>query len=130
MFKLTIADPKTKKCYQTEHDTKSLLGMNIGSKFDGSAIGLEGYEFEIRGGSDDSGFPMRKDVHGTAKKRLLLTNGCGFNTKVDGLRKRKIVRGNTISEGITQINCKVLKSGKKNLEEMFGKKEKEKKEED
>ena len=129
MFKLTISDPKAKKCYQTEHDTKSLLGMNIGGKFDGSLIGLEGYELEIRGGSDDSGFPMRKDVHGIAKKKILLTNGCGFKTKVGGLRRRKIVRGNTISEGITQINCKVLKTGKKNLEEMFGKKAEEKKEE-
>ena len=44
-------------------------GMKIGDVIKGGLIGFPNYEFQITGGSDSSGFPMRKDVHGPAKKR-------------------------------------------------------------
>jgi len=37
----------------------------------------------------------------------------------DGVRLRKTVRGKVISEKVVQINMKVLKHGKKKLEEVF-----------
>ena len=45
-----------------------------------------------------------------------------------GQRKRKTVRGNTISNDTVQVNCKVVKKGEKPLEELVPTKPKEKKE--
>jgi len=39
-----------------------------------------------------------------ARKRILIPKGVGLQDTVKGLRKRKLVRGNTISEEIYQIN--------------------------
>ena len=50
-------------------------------------------DLEITGGSDNDGFPMRKDVEGSARKKIILTGAPGFHPKTDGLRKRKSVRG-------------------------------------
>ena len=58
------------------------------------------------GGSDKSGVPMRPDVHGPARKYVLLSKGVGLKDTEKGLRKRKLVRGNTISDEIYQLNCK------------------------
>ena len=49
-----------------------LVEKKIGDTFNGALIGLPGYEFKITGGSDRGGIPMRKDVHGPMKKRILL----------------------------------------------------------
>lgn len=105
-----------------------LVGKKVGDKFSGEVIGLNGYEFEITGGSDTSGFPMRKDIPGILKKRALLTQGPGVHVKNKGNRIRKTVRGNTISNETAQINLKVLKVGSEELDKIFPKKE-EKKEE-
>ncbi len=37
-----------------------------------------------------------------------------------GERRRKSVRGNTISEDTVQINMKVIKSGKDSIEKLLG----------
>ena len=108
MFKIVISEPKTKKAYQIEKDLPSLIGMKIGDSFDGSIVGLSGFKLEITWGSDNEGFPMRKDLDGTARKKVLLSRGPGFNPKVKGIRRRKFVRGNKISEGIVQVNCKII----------------------
>lgn len=90
----------------------AVSGKKISDKMNGDSLGLEGYELEIKGGSDNAGFPMRRDVEGTARKRILAISGIGL-TKIDkGVRQRKMVRGNTINENIAQINVKVLKEGK------------------
>jgi small subunit ribosomal protein S6e len=128
-FKIVVSDPKTKKAYQKEVGQKEsgLIGKKIGEKISGNFLGLEGYEIEITGGSDKEGFPMRKDVEGTARKRVLLSYPPGFHPKSKGQRKRKSVRGNTISPGIVQLNAKVVTYGKKSLEEALGIKKKEEK---
>ena len=120
-FKFVISDGK--KSYQIEKDQKDapVLGKSIGEVIDASFLGMDGYELQITGGSDKDGFPMRKDIEGQLRKRFLITKGIGFHTKVGGLRKRKMLRGNTIGDDIAQINCKVAKAGSKSLEEMFGK---------
>ncbi len=131
MFKLVVSDPKTKKTYQKEVSQKEsgLLNRKIGDKVKGDFLGLTGYELEITGGSDKQGFPMRQDIQGTARKRVLLTGGSGFHPKLKGERRRKSVRGNTISPEIVQVNTKIVKYGTKKLEQIFGKKEEKKPEE-
>ena len=119
-FKLVIGNPKNGKSYQREvkdKDAKAFIGKSIGETIKGDLFGLNGYEFQITGGSDYCGFPMRKDNNGTGRKRILATKGTGIKTKVKGLKVRKIVAGNTIHSKISQINLKILKFGKEKLQE-------------
>ena len=113
-FKLTIADPKTGKCVQktvTDQAAESLIGVKIGDTLKGETLDLTGYEFLITGGSDFFGFPMRKGISG-ARKRILIGRSVGFRGK-PGIRKRRPVCGEIISEQIVQINLKITKKGKK-----------------
>lgn len=130
-FKIVISDPKTRKAYQKEVDqvTSGLMGKRIGEKIPGNNVGLEGYTIEITGGSDNEGFPMRKDVEGSGRKKIVLSHGTGYHAKRSGGRKRKSIRGNTVSKSIVQINVKVSEHGKKSIEELFGVKKEEKAEE-
>jgi len=116
-FKVVIGT-KDGKCHQkevSEEDSKNLIGKKIGDTIKGEVIGLTGYEFDITGGTDYAGFPMRKDIVGTGRKRILAVSGVGLKKKAKGLRKRKTVCGNTIHVKISQINLKVLKEGKEKL---------------
>lgn len=127
-FKLVISDPQTKKAYQKEIEQgpSGLTGKKIGDMFSGDIMGLTGYELQITGGSDRDGFPMRRDVTGTVRKRILLAYGPGFHPRLKGQRKRKSIRGNTISPEIAQINAKITKHGAKPIEELLGVKKAEK----
>jgi len=129
VFKICINEPKTKKSWQVEKDVPSLIGVNIGDKFDGSLIGLSGFTLQLTGGSDKDGFPMRYDLQGIARKKALLTSGPGFRSHVNGLRRRKYIRGNTISADIVQVNCKVIE-GEGDIAMMLGIQPKEKKPEE
>jgi len=106
-FKLVLSDPKTGKSEATEvkdANAQFLIGRKIGEVLDASSIGLTG-KIMITGGSDKAGFPMRRDTLGGGKNYVLLTRGVGFKTKEDGAKKRKLVRGNTITEETYQVNC-------------------------
>ena len=131
VFKFVVSDPQTRKSYQVEVDQSKaigIIGKKIGEEFNGDIIGLSGYTLVVTGGTDKDGFPMHPDVEGPGKRRVLLSGPPGYYPKMKGQRKRKTVRGNTISEDIVQINCKIIKKGEKPIEEILGKKE-EKKEE-
>jgi small subunit ribosomal protein S6e len=131
-FKFVISEPETRKSYQLEVDQAkaiALVGKKIGDEFNGDLIGLNGYSLKITGGSDKDGFPMHPSVKGPGRKRVLLSSTPGFHPKIKGQRKRKTVRGDTISDAIVQINVKVVKKGEKPLEELVPTKPKEKKEE-
>jgi small subunit ribosomal protein S6e len=108
VFKICINEPKAKKSWQIEKDAPSLIGLKIGDKFDGSVLGLSGFTLQLTGGSDKDGFPMRNDLTGISRKKALLSSGPGFRSKVKGLRRRKYIRGNTISADIVQVNCKII----------------------
>ncbi|OGI12093.1 hypothetical protein A3K64_02020 [Candidatus Micrarchaeota archaeon RBG_16_36_9] len=136
-FKIVISEPKSKKAWQIEKDAPSLIGKKIGEKIDGSLIGLSGFTLQITGGSDKEGFPMRYDLDGVARKKALLTKGVGFRGtkkirkvkyKVKGMRKRKYIRGNTVSDSIIQVNLKVVE-GEGDIPVILGIPPKEKKEE-
>ena len=91
-------------------------GMKIGEIIRGGLIGFPNYEFEITGGSDSSGFPMRKDVHGPVKKKILVSKrGIGYKPLRKGQKKRKTVRGNELTYDMTLINLKVVKYGEAEL---------------
>ena len=113
-------DGKTHKKVISGPDFEKFVGKKLGEKVRGEAIGLTGYELEITGGSDVAGFPMRNDVDGQARKKVLLAGGVGFKPKKHGQRKRRTIHGNTISERIAQINCKVVKEGKEPLDKLLG----------
>jgi small subunit ribosomal protein S6e len=128
-FKLTIANPKTGKCVQKElkdPNSGNLIGKKIGEKIDGKTVGLEGYEFELTGGSDFCGFPMRKDVANVIRKRILAVEGVGIKKKAKGIKQRKTVCGNAIHEKIVQVNLKILKEGTEKLFEEKAKESKDK----
>jgi len=91
-------------------------GMKIGEVIKGGLIGFPNYEFEITGGSDSSGFPMRKDVHGPVKKRILVSKrGVGYKPRRKGEKRRRTVRGNEVTADMTLINLRVLKYGEAEL---------------
>jgi len=118
-FKLVVSDPKTGKSYTREVKEKeadALVGLKIGSNFNGEKMGLTGYEFEVTGGSDNCGFPMRRDAEGSSRKKILITGGVGLKSDRKGMKKRVTVAGNTINEITTQVNLKILKHGKEKLE--------------
>ena len=126
-FKLCIGDPASGKTYQMEvkeANAKPFLGLNIGEKVKGEMIDLTGYEFEITGGSDKAGFPMRHGILGVRKKITSL-GGVGFRERArKGMYRRKTVCGHKINTDIVQINLKVTKEGSKKLAAVFGKEEK------
>ena len=114
------------------------LGKKIGDSVDGMFVGegdktLSGYKLEITGGSDLTGRPMRPELEGSAIKSVLTTAGTGYKGKryvkkkgrvyrykYDGLRKRRRFRGSVISQDTRQINLKIVESGNRSLDAIFG----------
>lgn len=135
--KLVLSNPADGTAKSIQLDSRILqlfIGKKIGDEIDGSVLGLKGYKVKITGGTDKDGFPIRPDVSGPRKVRILLSNGVGFHPrdkpaskkkkkrlrrKNKGLRKRKMVRGNVISDAIAQINAVLIpyKSPKIEVEE-------------
>ncbi|MDD1774251.1 MAG: 30S ribosomal protein S6e [Methanobacterium sp.] len=119
-FKLVISEGKDSHQLEVPAtESKPLVGLRIGEEFDASNIGLNGYTLKITGGSDKNGFPMKKDVDGPRRIKSLLAGGTGFKPKRDGQRRRKTVRGNTVSDDIVQISAVVAQKGKKSIEELL-----------
>lgn len=121
-FKAVIADPKSGKTYKHDiggHQANALVGRKVGDEIDGLFVGLPGYKLLITGGSDKDGFPMRPDLPGLRRKRVLLAGGVGFHPKRRGLRKKKAVRGNTISADILQLNLKITQRGPKTIDDAW-----------
>ena len=104
---MTVSDVKGKSVTKElkDSDANPLLGLEIGKETDASIVGLSG-KLKIMGGSDKSGVPMRSDIHGGTRKYVLLSKGVGLQKAETGQRVRKLMRGNTISEEIYQINCR------------------------
>jgi len=114
-FKLVISDPETGKSSVVEVEGSRavpLIGKRIGETIDGAFIGLHGHKLMITGGSDKDGFPMRPDVHGGVRTRIILSGGVGFKPQRRGERRRKTVRGNIITEDIVQVNMKIIERPK------------------
>ncbi len=85
-------------------DATPLLGHKVGEVIDGSTINRPGEKLQITGGSDTSGFPILKGIHGQAKRRVLLPRGKGMKRCKKGEFLKATVRGEQISEETTQVN--------------------------
>lgn len=122
-FKIILSDPATGRSYKidaTGPTAGAFIGKRIGSEIDGNVLGLTGYTIRITGATDKTGIPARRDLPGSARRRLLLSRSVGFHPVMDGERRRKSVRGNEISADIVQINAAVKQHGAKPLAEHFG----------
>ena len=129
-FKIVVNDTKTGKSHNilvSGHHANSLIGKKINDEVDGIFVSLPGYKLQITGGTDKNGFPMRKELPGTTRRRLLLSESLGFKPRDSGIRKKKSVRGNTINQEVVQINMKVVKHSSRPIEDII--KVEEKKEE-
>ena len=112
-----VIGTKSGKTYQKElssEEAESLYGRVLGEELKGESLGFSGVTFTITGGSDKDGFPMRSDLPGPTRKKIILTKGTGFRGKLrgkrfGGLRYKKTIAGNTVSKDTHQLNLKVTK---------------------
>lgn len=114
-YKLNIGDPASKKTLKKDvkdAEAEIFQGKKIGDTVKGDLFGLNGYELTITGGSDSAGFPMRRDVVGGTRKKILIVKGIGIRKNEPGRKTRRTVAGNTITSKTVQINLKVTKAGK------------------
>lgn len=121
-FRAVISDPKRGKSYHREvkgHYAAALIGKKIGDEVDGIFFDLPGYKLVLTGGSDKDGFPMRADLPGPRRKRILVAGGTGFRPKKKGLRRRKTIRGNTVGPDTVQLNLKIVTYGPKSIRDAF-----------
>jgi small subunit ribosomal protein S6e len=110
-FKMIVSDPQTAKAAVAELEgsrAQALIGRSIGEVIDGSQMGFAGQRLKITGGCDRDGIPMRADIHGGAKKYVVLSGGVGLRPKRHGERRRKLVRGRMITDETYQINTVVF----------------------
>ena len=119
-----IIGTKDGKSYSVEakDEARVFLGKKIGDTVDGSMLGLKGYQLKITGGSDSSGFPMRKDVDGQGRAKILASSRTvGYKQKARGVRERRTIVANTITENVSQINAQVVKEGTQKIDKLLSK---------
>ena len=110
-FKVIVSDPQTRKATVAELEgsrAQLMIGRSIGDVVDGAQLGFSGSKLKITGGCDKDGIPMRVDVHGGAKKYIVLSGGVGFKPTRPGERRRKLVRGRMITDETYQINTMIF----------------------
>jgi small subunit ribosomal protein S6e len=111
---IIVSDPNgtSQKVEIEDAQLRPLVGTRIGQVIDGSLAGMQGYKLKFTGGTDKDGVPMRPDVHGSARARIVLSGGVGFKPTEKGMQKRKVVRGNTISAETSFLNFSVVEAPK------------------
>lgn len=115
-FKLIVSDSATGKSSVNEVEgarAQALIGRSLGEVIDGSTLGIAPGRIIISGGCDKNGIPMRADVHGSAKKYIVISSGPGFKPVEHGERRRKLVRGRSISDETYQVNFTLEHEGRK-----------------
>ncbi len=125
-----VVGTKSGKSYQKElssQEAEALYGRVLGEELNGDILGFSGAKLKITGGSDAQGFPMRADLPGTNRKRILIAKSTGFKGKLrgkrfGGLRVKKSIAGNTVNVKTHQLNIKVI-SGDEAVEKVFAPKE-------
>jgi small subunit ribosomal protein S6e len=131
-----VMGSKSGKSFQRDlstNEAEAIYGKALGEEINGELLGYTGVKFKLTGGSDAQGFPMRVDLPGTGRKRILITKSTGFKGKIrnkrfGGLRIKKSVAGNTVNVKTHQLNLKIL-SGEKVIEKAFAPAEEPKSEE-
>jgi small subunit ribosomal protein S6e len=115
-FKVIISDPQTgtsKVVELEEARAVPFIGRRIGETMDGAVVDLPAHKLQIKGGSDKDGVPMKPNVHGGVRRKIVLSKGVGFKGGKKGERRRKAVRGNIITDEIVQINAKIVEQPNK-----------------
>jgi len=115
--KVLVSDPKAGNVTTVELEgskARPLIGREIGHLVDGSILGMRGKKLKITGGSDKDGIPLVANIHGGAKKYVLLAEGVGFKPGTRGERRRKLVRGRMITDETYQLNMVISET--ENLE--------------
>ncbi|HDJ89545.1 MAG TPA: 30S ribosomal protein S6e [Thermoprotei archaeon] len=116
-FKIVVSDPKTGKAKTIKVEgakAQAFIGLKIGDTIDGSIVGIPKTKLKITGGSGRTGEPMIPSLPGGVKRRILLSGPPGFHPNKKGLRRKKLVRGNTITEDVVQINTVIIYPGEEN----------------
>ncbi len=115
-FKVIVSDPETgtsKVVELEEARAVPFIGRKIGESIDGAVVDLPAHRLQIMGGSDRDGVPIRPNVHGGGRRKVVLSGGVGFNPQNKGQRRRKTVRGEVITDEIAQINTQIIQKPKK-----------------
>lgn len=126
VFKINISHKG--KTYKLETENEVLIGKKIGETIEGNEINeaLKNYDLEITGTSDIAGIPGIIGLEGFSYHRKLLTYGKGMKDRRRGIRLRKTLRGEEISNKTVQINTKVIKEGNQRFDELIKKEIEEK----
>ncbi len=121
-MKLVYSNRKDGTSKQVELDESAkamLMNRKVGEILEGSTIGVPGVKLKITGGSDNSGFPMVKNLEGSRKFSTLKTIK---SSDRKGEKKRQTVVGNTISVNTEQINAVIVEEGEEEKEAKDNKK--------
>lgn len=122
-FRVIVSDRKTGHAHQiqiSDNNTNRFIGKNIGEIVSGDAVNLPGYSLKITGGTDNDGFPMRSGLPGSSRRKALVSGGVGFKSQVNGMRRRKAIRGEEIASDIGQVNTVIEEYGSKSIDELLG----------
>ncbi|MEK6831115.1 MAG: S6e family ribosomal protein [Nanoarchaeota archaeon] len=127
-FKINVSH--NGKTYKLETENEILIGKKIGETIEGDEINenLKNYVLKITGTSDIAGMPGIIGLEGFNYHRKLLTYGKGMKDRRKGIRLRKTLRGEEISNKTVQINTIVIKEGDKGFDELVKKPVSEKEE--
>lgn len=122
-MKINIAYPSTgnQKFIDIDDEKKlrTLFDKRISQEVAGEDLGDEfsGYVFQISGGNDKQGFPMKQGVLTNGRVRLLLKEGAScYRSRRTGERKRKSVRGCIVSADLSVLNLILIKKGDNEIE--------------
>jgi small subunit ribosomal protein S6e len=111
---LIVSDPDgtSQRVEIEDAQLRPLVGTRIGQTIEGTFAGMQGYKLKFTGGTDKDGVPMRPDVHGSARARIVLSGGVGYKPLDKGIQKRKVVRGNTVSAETAFLNFSIVEAPK------------------
>jgi len=122
-LQVVVGDPDTGDSYQFEvadNQANRFLGRTLGEAVDGSAVGLDGYTLELRGGSDTAGRPLRSDISGLNLREILADERTvGYKPTRDGERRRVTVRGNEVTDEVAQLNATIIERGETEVADLL-----------
>lgn len=118
-MKLNIACPSTGSQIvldvEEEKKLRIFYDMRIAQEVDATPLGdqFKGYVLRITGGSDKDGFPMKQGILTNTRVRIMLRPGVvGFRrSEIQGMRKRRTVRGCIVAGDLAVLNLVVAKKG-------------------
>lgn len=120
-LKIVLSDSKKGQSFTKEvakEKESVLVGHKVGEKVQGAQLGLAGYLLEITGGSDAAGFPLRKDIAGMKRTKIVIGYGVGRRHSTKGNLQTRTVSGGTIAQTTSQINLKVVEYGQTALDQL------------